>query len=151
MAGLPFYLSKPQKRLKFKWDRRFTQYTVADLQVEVDALSEGTLKHMTNAEVDQLLEQLQQDAERAVPLILNAKQQYQPKYYMPAIANVSLVLCDDARIQQLNKEHRGTDAPTDVLSFEIPDEDVGMPVPVKLLGDLIISLDTAQRQADERG
>ena len=63
-------------------------------------------------------------------------------------AELSIVLTDDATIQQLNRDYRGIDKPTDVLSFaqqeaEGPASDV--------LGDLIISLQTAQRQADERG
>lgn len=62
---------------------------------------------------------------------------------------LSLVLCSDPFIQDLNKEYRGKDKPTDVLSFEVED---GIPgYHLKLLGDLIISLDTAKRQADERG
>lgn len=150
-AGLPFALSRPQKVLKFKWGRKYSGYDISDLQVEVDALSEGQPAGLTAAEVEQLLEQLQQDAEQAVPLALQAKQQVQPGYRLPAIANLSLVLCDDAHVQQLNKEYRGKDAPTDVLSFEIPDEAPSLQLPVKLLGDLVISLDTAQQQADERG
>jgi ssRNA-specific RNase YbeY (16S rRNA maturation enzyme) len=114
-------------------------------------LSEGTPSCVTAEELEQLLEQLEQDAQAAVPLALQAKQQAQPRYRLPAIANLSLVLCDDAHIQQLNKEFRGKDAPTDVLSFEIPDETPGIMLPVKLLGDLVISLDTAQQQAQERG
>ncbi len=54
-------------------------------------------------------------------------------------AEISLLLCDDARIQVLNREHRGLDKPTDVLSFAQDD-------PV-LLGDIVISLETAARQA----
>lgn len=150
-AGLPFSLSKPQKVLNFKWGRRVSGYSVSDLQVEVDALSEGRPAGLSTAEVQQLLEQLQQDAEEAVPLALQAKQQAQPGYRLPAIANLSLVLCDDAHIRSLNREYRGKDAPTDVLSFEIPDESPALQLPVKLLGDLVISLDTATRQADERG
>lgn len=150
-AGLPFSLSRPQKILKFKWGRRASVYSAADLQVEVDALSEGQLVGLSAAEVQQLLDQLQQDAEEAVPLALQAKQQLQLSYRLPAIANLSLVLCDDAHIQQLNKQYRGKDAPTDVLSFEIPDESPALQLPVKLLGDLVISLDTAARQAEERG
>ena len=56
---------------------------------------------------------------------------------------LSLTLCDDATIHSLNKEWRAVDRPTDVLSFPMEDEN--------LLGDLVVSLDTAQRQADERG
>lgn len=150
-AGLPFSLSKPQKILNFKWGRRLSGYSAADLQVEVDALSEGQPAGLSTAEVQRLLDQLQQDAEEAVPLALQAKQQLQPAYRLPAIANLSLVLCDDAHIQQLNMQYRGKDAPTDVLSFEIPDESPALQLPVKLLGDLVVSLDTAARQAEERG
>ena len=35
----------------------------------------------------------------------------------PSPATLSLVLTDDAQLQQLNKDYRGVDAPTDVLSF----------------------------------
>jgi ssRNA-specific RNase YbeY (16S rRNA maturation enzyme) len=151
LAGLPFSLSRPERVLKFKWGRSYPTYTAGELQVEVDMLSEGSPACVTAEDLEQLLEQLEQDAQEAVPLALQAKQQSQPRYRLPAIANLSLVLCDDAHIQQLNKEFRGKDAPTDVLSFEIPDEAPGMVLPVKLLGDLVISLDTAQRQAQERG
>ncbi len=58
-------------------------------------------------------------------------------------AELSVVLCSDAHIQALNGTWRGKDAATDVLSF--PQDD-----PV-VLGDLVLSLDTARRQADERG
>lgn len=57
---------------------------------------------------------------------------------------LSLVFSDDAFIHQLNREYRGKDKPTDVLSFE-QDPESG------LLGDLIISIPTSQRQAQERG
>lgn len=148
---MPFSLSRPPRILKFKWGRRLSGYSVSDLQVEVDALSEGQPAGLSAAEVQQLLDQLQHDAEEAVPLALQSKQQAQPGYRLPAIANLSLVLCDDGHIQSLNREYRGKDAPTDVLSFEIPDEGPALQLPVKLLGDLVISLDTASRQAAERG
>lgn len=60
-----------------------------------------------------------------------------------ADAELSFVLCSDAHIQALNRQWRGKDAPTDVLSFPQEDEDV--------LGDLVISVPTAARQAQERG
>ncbi len=62
---------------------------------------------------------------------------------------VSLLFCDDAVIHPLNRDWRGKDKPTDVLSFSQQEgELIGDP---NLLGDIIISIDTAQRQADERG
>lgn len=63
---------------------------------------------------------------------------------------LSLSLVGDARIQELNREHRGKDKPTDVLSFPLyePDED-SHPQTERLLGDVVISVDTARRQAAE--
>ena len=58
---------------------------------------------------------------------------------------VSVLLTDDADIRQLNRDYRGIDAPTDVLAFamrEGEDSDIN---PI-LLGDLVISLETAARQ-----
>ncbi|WP_227767504.1 rRNA maturation RNase YbeY [Zhaonella formicivorans] len=73
----------------------------------------------------------------------------------PAL-EVSLLLVDDAYIHQLNREYRGIDRPTDVLSFalreETGEEPHYLPVPEdNLLGDIIISLETAARQAIEYG
>jgi probable rRNA maturation factor len=65
-------------------------------------------------------------------------------------AELSIVLCDDAFIHPLNRDWRGKDRPTDVLSFaqrEGEEADEDDPV----LGDVVISLETAARQADERG
>lgn len=78
------------------------------------------------------------DAERLLGLLL-----------MPD-AELSVVLCDDAFIHPLNRDYRGKDAPTDVLSFAQRDgEDADPNDPV--LGDVIISVQTAQRQARQRG
>lgn len=67
---------------------------------------------------------------------------------------VSLTLTDDPRIHALNRDYRGKDAPTDVLSFSMSEGEVVAPTPEgepRLLGDVIISLDTAARQAAEGG
>ena len=56
---------------------------------------------------------------------------------------LSLTLCDDEHIHALNREWRSVDKPTDVLSFPMDDE--------QLLGDLVISMDTAALQAEQRG
>lgn len=69
-------------------------------------------------------------------------------------SELSILLCDDARIQVINAEHRNKDKPTDVLSF--PQAEFTRPeVPRKghnlaLLGDVVISIDTAERQARGR-
>ena len=59
---------------------------------------------------------------------------------------LSLVLCDDEHIAELNQEYRKKEGPTDVLSFEM-ESPPGYPL--RLLGDVVISLDTAARQAAE--
>ena len=62
---------------------------------------------------------------------------------MPGDPEISVVLCDDSFIQELNAAYRGLDKPTDVLSFAQDDPD--------LLGDIVISLPTAARQAEAAG
>ncbi len=62
---------------------------------------------------------------------------------------VTLVLTDDPRIRALKREHWGEDAPTDVLSF--PTYEPGDPFVPPHLGDIVISLDTAGRQAAAAG
>jgi probable rRNA maturation factor len=60
---------------------------------------------------------------------------------------VTLVLCDDATIHSMNLADRGEDYATDVLSYPTTEpDDVDMPE-VDHLGDVFISLDTAERQA----
>ena len=65
-----------------------------------------------------------------------------------ADAELSVLLVDDNFIQNLNREHRGKDRPTDVLAFPVDEEatDSGP----RILGDVVISLPTAQRQAESR-
>jgi len=62
-------------------------------------------------------------------------------------AELSVLLCDDVFIRELNRDYRGKDKPTDVLSFPI-DSDSG--VGKRMLGDVVISVETAERQAQKR-
>ncbi len=61
-------------------------------------------------------------------------------------SSVSLSLVRDPAIRALNREWRGRDAPTDVLSFPLEPAGDGANVE-RLLGDIVISIDTAERQA----
>jgi probable rRNA maturation factor len=61
-----------------------------------------------------------------------------------ADAEISITLVDDAAIRAINREHRGKDKPTDVLSFPLEPEPFAQE---RLLGDIVISIDTARRQA----
>ncbi|MCD8568155.1 MAG: rRNA maturation RNase YbeY [Geovibrio sp.] len=61
-------------------------------------------------------------------------------------AEISVLITDDAEIRSLNAAYRQKDYATDVLSFpmvEYPLDDGGM------LGDIVISIDTAKKQAQE--
>src|SRR3990167_3709868 len=60
-------------------------------------------------------------------------------------SEISILFVDDDEIQVLNRDYRGKDKPTDVLSFP-QDEEIG-----SILGDVVISLETAKRQAKEKG
>jgi len=72
---------------------------------------------------------------------------------------LSLVLTDDRHIRELNQQWRGEDKPTDVLSFAMdeaadldgPDVPTIVGGPVGPLGDIVISLETAARDAAELG
>lgn len=72
---------------------------------------------------------------------------------------VSITIVDNNRIHEINKEYRSIDRPTDVISFAIEDNDdefeiffdelddaIVLP---RLLGDIFISLDKAEEQAEE--
>ena len=76
---------------------------------------------------------------------------------------VELTLCGDEEMTHLNFDHMGERGPTDVLSFplhewsvdmghsHLADEDAGMPPGGLLLGDVVIDIDQAVRQAADGG
>ena len=68
-------------------------------------------------------------------------------------AEISILLCHNEYIHELNKQYRDIDRPTDVLSFALNEgEEDGYDGPdTALLGDIVISLDKVQEQADEYG
>lgn len=68
----------------------------------------------------------------------------------PRAVEVSVALVDDAAMQALNAQYRGIDQPTDVLSFSQEGE-ISIPRAPKLLGDIVIAVDTAERQALSAG
>ena len=80
---------------------------------------------------------------------------------------VAVTVTDDARIRELNRQYRGLDKPTDVLSFSMLEAGEGEPeirygggdgeeeagfLPEEIpLGDIVISAETAKRQSEEYG
>ena len=89
--------------------------------------------------------------------LVNSFQQTAPKIFdeilamhdsAPAI--VSLCLCDDLQMQQINRQHRQIDKATNVLSFPAYDmrsDEIDPAVPA-LLGDIVIAAETVVREAD---
>jgi probable rRNA maturation factor len=65
----------------------------------------------------------------------------------------SLTFVDDEAIRTFNREYRGYDKPTDVLAFSQleGDDDFPMPEEIQILGDVVVAVPTARRQAEERG
>lgn len=61
---------------------------------------------------------------------------------------ISLSFVDNDEIRELNREYRGVDRETDVLSFPMDDDFL---VPVPLLGDIIISMEKAHEQSQAFG
>jgi probable rRNA maturation factor len=75
-------------------------------------------------------------------------------------AELSILLCHDEAIQELNRRWRAKDKATDVLSFPMQDAESLKLItkmakqpkfPAWELGDIVISVDTAKRQAREHG
>ncbi|MCB1327449.1 MAG: rRNA maturation RNase YbeY [Spirochaetales bacterium] len=70
---------------------------------------------------------------------------------------MSVIVLDDEAMRAVNREHRGKDRPTDVLSFPLcefdagDDSEVQFPGQPRLLGDLLISYEAAVRQAEAIG
>lgn len=60
---------------------------------------------------------------------------------------ITVIVCDDEFIHLYNKDYRGVDKATDVLSF--PSDEIDPESNERYLGDILISLDHAQSQSDE--
>jgi probable rRNA maturation factor len=63
-------------------------------------------------------------------------------------SELSILVTDDTRIIELNQRYFHCDRPTDVIAF--PQSDTNSKSSPSVLGDVVISLDTAERQAIER-
>lgn len=70
---------------------------------------------------------------------------------LPRQVELSIVLADDAAQQQLNRDWRGIDRPTNVLSFPSwrPDAPAPPGAPL-LLGDIVLAFETVAREAEEQ-
>jgi probable rRNA maturation factor len=101
--------------------------------------------------------------EFALEDVLNKAIQAAARYENIEAGEVVISLVDDETIHELNRAYRGKDAPTDVLSFAMEEETEEDDAPdivfdeeddvevVTQLGDIVISIPTAKRQADDYG
>lgn len=88
----------------------------------------------------------------AVPAIEAAAAKVSELYGLEA-AELSVTLTDDEHIHVINRQYRGIDRPTDVISFAFneSEEPEIQDAEVNVLGDIIISLERAAEQAAEYG
>ncbi len=64
----------------------------------------------------------------------------------------SVIITDNKSIRDMNRDYRGINKETDVISFALEDEkDENVFLNERLLGDIYISIDKAKEQADEYG
>ena len=83
--------------------------------------------------------------------ILDGLTKYMVKYMNVKNAVFSIIIVDNKRIHEINKEYRGIDRETDVISFALEDnQDVVIPN-IRFLGDIYISIDKSKMQASEYG
>lgn len=101
------------------------------------------------------------EQETAWPLVSSAAQGFTTNVieaaarHLGVSGEVSVIYVDDSRIQALNRSYRNVDSATDVLSFSMLEGDEPFPEfeddAVPMLGDIVVSVDTAVRQANEYG
>jgi probable rRNA maturation factor len=89
-------------------------------------------------------ETLMKEVERAVKMALQTERK-------SLDYEVSVSFVTNEEIHKLNREYRGVDRPTDVLSFPLDEEDEVFGEMDVLLGDIVISMETAMEQAKEFG
>ncbi|KAG5524785.1 hypothetical protein RHGRI_031448 [Rhododendron griersonianum] len=126
-----------------------------ELELIVDICIEEQLPD--DSEISGIAEILRLNAPMVMKLALGRLKDLKSKTRDLAIDDVgcfesvelSLVFCNDEFIRQLNKEWRDEDHATDVLSMSqhVPE----LKIPILMLGDIVISVETAARQAEERG
>ena len=73
------------------------------------------------------------------------------KYQSIDNAIFNIIIVDDETIHKLNKEYRGKDSVTDVISFALEDDDTFVKTEYRILGDIYICLNKAKSQALEYG
>ncbi|KAK2453159.1 endoribonuclease YBEY, chloroplastic [Trifolium repens] len=126
-----------------------------ELELSVDICIEESLPD--DPEILNIAEMLRLNVPMAMKLAFDGLKGSEYKTRDTAITDVggfesvelSVLLCNDEFIRRLNREWRGEDHATDVLSMS--QHVSGVDLPILMFGDIVISLETAARQAEERG
>lgn len=63
----------------------------------------------------------------------------------------NIIIVDNETIHEINREYRGVDRPTDVISFALEDDETFIKTEYRILGDIYISLEKAKEQAVNYG
>lgn len=93
---------------------------------------------------------LQALAEACAEAVLAEMRDLEPDFALGPDTEVSLLFCDDARIKILNRDFRGKDKPTNVLSFPGPEPLDDSVEEACALGDIALARETIFREADEQ-
>ena len=90
---------------------------------------------------------------KIVQTLFNEKKVYEKsclKEFSYSEVTIDFVFCNDEFIHKINKEYRGFDKPTDVISFALFCDDKNhIEIENINLGEIIVSVDTAKKQAQE--
>ena len=84
-------------------------------------------------------------------LDLNNVIEYALKHENVENAIMNVIIIDNERIHKINKEYRGIDRPTDVISFALEDDKTFINTDFRVLGDIYISIDKVFEQAESYG
>ena len=82
---------------------------------------------------------------------LNELLKYALNYMKVNNAEFNVIIIDNTRIHEMNREYRGVDRPTDVITFALEDHQDIEFEDIRLLGDIYISIEKARSQAEEYG
>lgn len=101
-------------------------------------MSELEVFNETNEDIEEIKE-----LEKLLPYLAN--------YFNLDNIISSVIIVDNDKIHQINKEYRNIDKETDVISFALEDDKTINDSPIRVLGDIYISIDKAKDQANEYG
>eukprot|EP00210_Caulerpa_lentillifera_P001233 g1189.t1 len=129
--------------------------TEFNLEISSEGLSNNDNNSNKNSEgsdfngtrLPNLITTLQEDVMKALKYLVILHR----KPLKKEIVELSLILCNDRHIHDLNLKYLSVDGPTDVLSFPLDGIEQDDGFPVMILGDIILSLETAEKQARAMG